>query len=158
MSFYFDHLQGFPVSTFNLENQSNWCLKMSIVYFQIFHTYNFCISRKIVDQVAFDCTYFLFTQMKEYMRSYMKEAEWRNEGYTPTTEEHMSISLISCAYKFLLIASLAGMGDIITDESFKWASTYPPLVKASCKLCRFQDDIVSHKVHPTFLLVVQPIN
>ncbi|KAI3513625.1 hypothetical protein L1887_20961 [Cichorium endivia] len=82
--------------------------------------------------------------MKEYIRSYMKEAEWRNEGYTPTPDEHLSVSLISCAYKFLLIASLAGMGDVITDEPFKWASTFPPLVKASCELCRFQDDIVSH--------------
>ncbi|KAI3736626.1 hypothetical protein L2E82_26540 [Cichorium intybus] len=82
--------------------------------------------------------------MKEYMRSYMKEAEWRNEGYTPTPDEHLSVSLISCAYKFLLIASLAGMGDVITDEPFKWASTFPPLVKASCELCRSQDDIVSH--------------
>ncbi|KAI3499040.1 hypothetical protein L1887_34832 [Cichorium endivia] len=82
--------------------------------------------------------------MKEIIRSYMKEAEWRNEGYTPTPEEHMSASLISCGFKLLLIASLAGMGDVITDEPFKWASTFPPIVKASCELCRFQDDIVTH--------------
>ncbi|KAI7748762.1 hypothetical protein M8C21_031258 [Ambrosia artemisiifolia] len=83
--------------------------------------------------------------MKEYIGSYLAEAKWRNEGYTPTPEEHTSIALISCGYKFLLITSLVGMGDIITDDSFKWALNFPPLVKASCTLCRFQDDIVTHK-------------
>ncbi|KAJ0951802.1 putative (-)-beta-caryophyllene synthase [Helianthus annuus] len=83
--------------------------------------------------------------MKEYIGSYMAEAKWRKEGYTPTPEEHTSVALISCGYKFLLITSLVGMGDIITDESFKWALAFPPLVKASCTLCRFQDDIVTHK-------------
>ncbi|XP_076898103.1 beta-caryophyllene synthase-like [Bidens hawaiensis] len=84
--------------------------------------------------------------MKEYIGGYMTEAKWRKEGYIPTPEEHTSVALISCGYKFLLITSLVGMGDIIiTDDSFKWALSFPPLVKASCTLCRFQDDIVTHK-------------
>ncbi|PWA48782.1 terpenoid cyclases/protein prenyltransferase alpha-alpha toroid [Artemisia annua] len=83
--------------------------------------------------------------MVEYMRSYMTEAKWRNEGYTPSVEEHISVAFISCGYKFLLISSFVGMGDIIIDEPFKWVFTYPPLLRACCAVCRFQDDIVTHK-------------
>lgn len=61
--------------------------------------------------------YIKLWEMKEYMRSYMTEAKWRNEGYTPTIEEHMSIALISSDYKFPLKSSLVGMGDKITDRS-----------------------------------------
>ncbi|KAK9072971.1 hypothetical protein SSX86_007293 [Deinandra increscens subsp. villosa] len=83
--------------------------------------------------------------MIEYIESYMIEAKWRNERYIPSPEEHTSVALVSCGYKFLLISSFVGMGDIITDDSFKWALTFPPLVKASCTVCRFQDDVVTHK-------------
>ncbi|XP_071737758.1 beta-caryophyllene synthase-like [Rutidosis leptorrhynchoides] len=83
--------------------------------------------------------------VKEYIGSYMIEAKWRHEEYIPPMEEHASVTLISCGYKFLLISSFVGMGDVITNESFKWAFSNPPLVKACCKLCRFQDDIVTHE-------------
>ncbi|KAJ9560819.1 hypothetical protein OSB04_005979 [Centaurea solstitialis] len=83
--------------------------------------------------------------MIEFMRSYMTEAKWRNEGYVPTIEEHMSVAFISSGYKFLLTTSLVGMDDGITNDTFKWVSTNPPLVIASCAVCRFMDDIVSHK-------------
>nr|AUJ87599.1 B-caryophyllene synthase [Chrysanthemum x morifolium] len=83
--------------------------------------------------------------MIEYMRSYMTEAKWRKEGYTPSAEEHISVAFISCGYKFLLTSSFVGMGDIITNEPFKWVFTYPPLLRACCAVCRFQDDIVTHK-------------
>ncbi|KAJ9557478.1 hypothetical protein OSB04_012092 [Centaurea solstitialis] len=77
--------------------------------------------------------------------SYMVEAKWRNEGYIPTLEEHISVSFISCGFKHHVTTSFVRMGDIITDESFKWVSSYPTLVKASSAVCRFQDDIVTHK-------------
>nr|QIT07369.1 beta-caryophyllene synthase 2 [Atractylodes lancea] len=83
--------------------------------------------------------------MKELVTGYMTEAKWRNEGYIPTTEEHISVTFITCGFKLLVTSSFVGMGDIVTDESFKWISTHPPLVKASCAVCRFQDDIVTHK-------------
>ncbi|GKF89615.1 (-)-germacrene D synthase, partial [Tanacetum coccineum] len=45
----------------------------------------------------------------------------------------------------LTIASFVGMGDMITDDSFKWVLTNPPLIKASSAICRIIDDIVGHK-------------
>ncbi|KAJ9560477.1 hypothetical protein OSB04_005637 [Centaurea solstitialis] len=93
---------------------------------------------------AYRLTY-LKEGMKEYMESYMTEAKWRKEGYVPTVEEHLSVTFVSCGYKYLLMASLVGMDDVITNESFKWVSTHPPIVKASCVICRFMDDMVGYK-------------
>lgn len=85
----------------------------------------------------------------EYIESYLKEAKWANEEYIPTVEEHKEVSIVSSGYKYSLVASFAAMGDAITDETFKWALTMPPVAKACCMLCRIMDDIVTHKVHPT---------
>ncbi|KAL7618016.1 hypothetical protein Lser_V15G00172 [Lactuca serriola] len=83
--------------------------------------------------------------MQEHIRSYMTEAKWTHEGYIPTVEEHMELTYISSGYKYTLVASFAAMDDAITDNTFKWVLTNPPLVKACCVLCRIMDDIVTHK-------------
>ncbi|CAH1446930.1 unnamed protein product [Lactuca virosa] len=83
--------------------------------------------------------------MKEFIRSYMMEAKWANEGYVPTIEEHMSVSFISSGYSMLATTCFVGMGDIVTDDSFKWALTKPLLVKSSCQIARLMDDIFSQK-------------
>ncbi|KAK9062810.1 hypothetical protein SSX86_020000 [Deinandra increscens subsp. villosa] len=83
--------------------------------------------------------------MIEFIESYMKEAKWREDGYVPTMEENKSVRFISCGYKMLTTSSFVGMGDIITEEAFKWNETIPPLVKASSVVCRLMDDIVGHK-------------
>ncbi|KAL7616204.1 hypothetical protein Lser_V15G00813 [Lactuca serriola] len=88
---------------------------------------------------------YIVEALKEYIRSYMKEAKWTHEGYIPTVEEHMELAYISTGYKYTLVASFAAMGDVITDKTFEWAFPNPPLVKACCVLCRIMDDIVTHK-------------
>ncbi|KAK1437051.1 hypothetical protein QVD17_02836 [Tagetes erecta] len=83
--------------------------------------------------------------MKEFIRSYMMEAKWAHEGYVPTAEEHMSVSFVSSGYGMLATTCFVGMGDIVTDNPFKWALTNPPLVKGSCVIARLMDDIVPQK-------------
>ncbi|KAD6119272.1 hypothetical protein R6Q59_025335 [Mikania micrantha] len=83
--------------------------------------------------------------MKEMARNLMIEAKWRHEGYIPTVEDHKTVSIMSCGYKTLTVASFVGMGDIITDKSFEWVLGNPPLVIASSQICRLMDDIVSHE-------------
>ncbi|KAI7754151.1 hypothetical protein M8C21_019344 [Ambrosia artemisiifolia] len=83
--------------------------------------------------------------MNEFIRCYMTEAKWANEGYVPTTEEHMSVSFVSSGYGMLATTCFMGMGDMVTDESLKWVLTNPPLVKASCVIARLMDDIFSQK-------------
>lgn len=92
--------------------------------------------------------------MKEFIRSYMTEAKWLKERYVPTTEEHMSNAFVSSGYSMLTTTCFVGMGDIVTDESFKWALTKPPIVKTSCILTRLMDDIASHKVCPNMFTLI----
>ncbi|KAK1427999.1 hypothetical protein QVD17_16805 [Tagetes erecta] len=83
--------------------------------------------------------------IKELNRYYMIEAKWLNEGYVPTLEEHESVTFISCGYKMLTTSSFISMGEIVTEEAFKWALSFPPLVQASCVINRIMDDIIGHK-------------
>ncbi|KAJ0829221.1 putative (-)-beta-caryophyllene synthase [Helianthus annuus] len=85
--------------------------------------------------------------MKELVRSYMTEAKWANEGYVPTTEEHMSVSYVSSGIGMLITTSFVGMGDMVTDESFEWALSKPSLIKAPCVIARLMNDFFSQKVH-----------
>ncbi|KAK9057258.1 hypothetical protein SSX86_022093 [Deinandra increscens subsp. villosa] len=83
--------------------------------------------------------------IRELNRNYMIEAKWCNEGYVPTLKEHESVALITCCYKLITTSSFISMGDIVTEESFKWAVSYAPILKASSEISRFMDDIVDHK-------------
>ncbi|PWA48135.1 E-beta-caryophyllene synthase [Artemisia annua] len=97
--------------------------------------------------------------MKEFIRSYMIEAKWANEGYVPTAEEHMSVSFVSSGYSMLATTCFVGMGDIVTDEAFEWVLTKPPIIKASCAIARLMDDIHSQKMHcfePKFTKEFEP--
>ena len=85
-------------------------------------------------------------QAKEVVRNYLVEAKWLKEGCIPTLEEYISVSMVTSTYGLVIARSYVGRGDIVTEESFKWVSRYPPLVKASCVILRLMDDIVSHKV------------
>ncbi|GKA51919.1 (E)-beta-farnesene synthase-like protein [Tanacetum coccineum] len=68
------------------------------------------------------------------------------KGYTPTLEEYMSNSLVTCGYALMTTRSyVARDDDIVTEDAFKWVATHPPLVKATCKILRLMDDIATYK-------------
>nr|Q9FXY7.1 RecName: Full=(E)-beta-farnesene synthase; Short=AaFS; AltName: Full=Terpene synthase 10 [Artemisia annua]CAC12731.1 putative sesquiterpene cyclase [Artemisia annua] len=60
-------------------------------------------------------------------------------------EEYMSVSMVTGTYGLMIARSYVGRGDIVTEDTFKWVSSYPPIIKASCVIVRLMDDIVSHK-------------
>ncbi|KAF5755264.1 putative beta-farnesene synthase [Helianthus annuus] len=82
---------------------------------------------------------------KELTRNFLVEAKWLKEEYMPTLEEYMSVSVVTSTYGFVIARSYVGMNDMITEDTFKWVATYPPIVKASALICRFMNDIVTHK-------------
>ncbi|KAJ0610722.1 putative germacrene-A synthase [Helianthus annuus] len=83
--------------------------------------------------------------MKELSRHYMIEAKWKNEGYEPTLEEHESVSFVSAGYQMLIPTSFVSMGEKVTEEAFKWALSFPPLIKSASLIGRIMDDIVEGK-------------
>ncbi|KAD3338098.1 hypothetical protein E3N88_33619 [Mikania micrantha] len=83
--------------------------------------------------------------MKESIRYFMIEARWLNEGYAPTLEEHELVTFMTAGLKMLTTTSFVSMGETATEEAFKWALSFPPLVKASCVIGRIMDDVIGHK-------------
>ncbi|KAK9041685.1 hypothetical protein V6N11_016775 [Hibiscus sabdariffa] len=88
---------------------------------------------------------FAIDAMKRQSQVYCVEAKWFHEKYVPTMEEYMSIALMSSAYPNLTIASLVGMEDNITKDTFIWTFNVPKMLKASSTICRLMDDVVTHR-------------
>ncbi|KAI3762858.1 hypothetical protein L1987_53300 [Smallanthus sonchifolius] len=87
----------------------------------------------------------LVYQMIDAIKAYMVEAKWVNEGHIPKLDEHEAIAFATGGGGLLISSCYLGMGDIITNESIKWAITKPLLFKASSAIGRLLNDIVSSK-------------
>ncbi|KAI3691260.1 hypothetical protein L2E82_49525 [Cichorium intybus] len=90
-------------------------------------------------------SYYTKEMVKEYTRNLLIEAKWAKECYIPTVEEHMSVTMVTCAYGMIIAKCYVYNNDLVTEDTFKWVSTYPPLVKASCLILRLMDDIATHE-------------
>ncbi|XP_062079321.1 alpha-humulene synthase-like [Humulus lupulus] len=83
---------------------------------------------------------------KKLLRGYFDEARWLNEGYIPSFDEHLKVSLITSGYFMLMACSLVGMeNNIVTKEVLEWLSKDPKIVRATASICRFVDDLVGRK-------------
>ncbi|KAM0058361.1 putative beta-farnesene synthase [Helianthus debilis subsp. tardiflorus] len=58
---------------------------------------------------------------KELTRNFLVEAKWLKEGYMPTLEEYMSVSVVTSTYGYVIARSYVAMNDMITEDTFKWA-------------------------------------
>ncbi|KAL5549586.1 hypothetical protein UlMin_004817 [Ulmus minor] len=83
--------------------------------------------------------------LKIASKAYFDEAKWLNQGYFPTMEEYLEVALVSTCYPMLTLSSFVGMGDVITKDVFEWIFNNPKILRASTVICRYMDDIVSHK-------------
>ncbi|XP_024176367.2 (-)-germacrene D synthase [Rosa chinensis] len=86
--------------------------------------------------------------MQIQVRSYLEEAKWFHQKYTPKTfDEYMSVALVSSGM-FTVEATfiVAIAGDIVTRDSLDWLFSDPKFVKASSIIGRLLNDIRSHKL------------
>nr|XP_043629232.1 (E)-beta-farnesene synthase-like [Erigeron canadensis] len=90
-------------------------------------------------------SYYAKEMVKDCARNLLIESKWVNEGYIATLEEHLSVTLVTCQYAMIVAKCYVHGDDLITEDAFKWVSTYPPIVKASCLILRLMDDIATHK-------------
>uniref|UniRef100_A0A804JX65 Uncharacterized protein n=1 Tax=Musa acuminata subsp. malaccensis TaxID=214687 RepID=A0A804JX65_MUSAM len=93
--------------------------------------------------------YYLKESMKAVSKAYFEESKWSAQHYVPTLEEHLQVSLISAANPVLECASFVGMGEIATEEVFKWITSFPKIVQASGIISRIMNDITSHELEQT---------
>ncbi|KAD3641566.1 hypothetical protein E3N88_30790 [Mikania micrantha] len=90
-------------------------------------------------------SYYTKEMVKEYTRNLLIEAKWTKERYIPTFEEHKSVSLVTVGYALIIMMSYVHHDDLVTEDTFKWVSTYPPIVKASCLSFRLMNDLSIRK-------------
>ncbi|KAJ0439349.1 putative beta-farnesene synthase [Helianthus annuus] len=96
--------------------------------------------------------HYVIEMAKEVIENNLVEAKWLKEGYMPTLEEYMSVSMKTCTYGLMITRSFVGRVDHkVTEDTFKWVATYPPIVKAACLVLRLMDDITTHKVLNTHI-------
>ncbi|XVF77152.1 hypothetical protein PTKIN_Ptkin14bG0018000 [Pterospermum kingtungense] len=84
-------------------------------------------------------------KMIRLAQAYMLEAKWTHQKYKPTFDEFRVNQSLTSGYDMLAITALVGMGDVVTPETFKWATNDPKIVRACAIICRFMDDIAEHK-------------
>ncbi|KAF7034320.1 hypothetical protein CFC21_045353 [Triticum aestivum] len=92
----------------------------------------------------------LLEPQEKYRMSYAKkaEAQWTNDKYEPSFEEHVELSGMSTGLPMLNLMALMGYDETIaTQEVFEWMSVpVPDTVRAGALIGRFLNDISSYKL------------
>ncbi|KAM3696543.1 hypothetical protein ACJW31_06G047200 [Castanea mollissima] len=116
---------------------------MKVCYQALLDVY--CEMEEIVGERRSDRVKYAIEAMKNQVRAYFDEAKWFHKKYIPRMDEYMEIALATSGYPLLATTSLVGMGDLVTDDSFKWVFSKPKMVRACTVVARLKNDIVSHK-------------
>ncbi|KAK3157577.1 hypothetical protein QOZ80_2AG0124600 [Eleusine coracana subsp. coracana] len=113
---------------------------MMLVFEKVLDNYEI-IKQKLAPHETYRMSY-MRNVIVDVVRAYNMEVKWRDQRYVPpTVEEHLQVSARSGACHLLSCASFIGMGEIVTKESFDWASSMPKMVKALCIILRLSDDL-----------------
>uniref|UniRef100_M1BIR3 Cembratrienol synthase 3 n=1 Tax=Solanum tuberosum TaxID=4113 RepID=M1BIR3_SOLTU len=92
-----------------------------------------------------DRIYYAKVEMKKWIKSYFKEAEWLNACYFPKCEEYMENAITSIAVKLIATISLICLEElIISKETLEWVTSDSSILRASSILSRLKDDIMGH--------------
>ncbi|RWR76526.1 germacrene D synthase [Cinnamomum micranthum f. kanehirae] len=117
---------------------------MRPIYHAVLSTVNE-IENELLPGEKFFRTDLLKQETKVLIQAYLEEVQWCNNGYVPTLEEHLKVSLLSAGYLFLTTASFVGMGEEVTKEAFDWIKTRPKFLMDSSLICRLVNDIESNE-------------
>ncbi|KAG0454501.1 hypothetical protein HPP92_023518 [Vanilla planifolia] len=86
---------------------------------------------------------YLKEEVKKLSQAYLEEKQWGIQGYVPNVNDHLKVSLISCAYPLLVFCFYVGMEETIPEEIFHWVASFPKIVRAMCIICRIMNDNTS---------------
>ncbi|KAF5948759.1 hypothetical protein HYC85_014716 [Camellia sinensis] len=117
---------------------------MKLCYQALLDVYNM-IDEEMRKQDRSYCVHYAKSTMKILVRAYFEEVKWFHQGYVPTMEEYMSVTLVTGAHTMLATTSFVGMGEVAFEEAFDWVSNNPLIVQASSVVGRLMDDMVGHK-------------
>nr|QBM78973.1 beta-cadinene synthase [Petunia x hybrida] len=143
---FFDELVPFAnaIESWDISAIESLTPELKLAYQALLDVYNE-IEEVLTKECKSDRVYYAKYEMKRLVRTYFKEAQWLNAGYTPKYEEHMKNALESCGYYLLATTSLVGMEESITKATFEWMISEPLIVRASSVITRLMDDVVDHE-------------
>ncbi|KAM0837933.1 hypothetical protein ACQ4PT_061319 [Festuca glaucescens] len=120
-------------------------------YIKTFYLYLLKTFRSFEDELGPGKRYRVLYLKEAAIQAYTKELKWRDENYVPKTlDEHLEVSARSSGGFTLTSASLfAGVGDIVSNDTFEWVLSYPQLFKSFDIFVRFSNDIVSSQREQT---------
>ncbi|KAK1419331.1 hypothetical protein QVD17_28496 [Tagetes erecta] len=125
------------------------CLDMLPEYMKLVYHVLLDMYQEVEEIIEKEETTPFFNLSKESMikvvKGYMLEAKWLKSGNIPTIDEHASVAFVTVCGALVISSCYLGMGDIITNDSIKWALTEPPLFKASYVIARYVNDISGYK-------------
>ncbi|MED6158283.1 hypothetical protein PIB30_031340 [Stylosanthes scabra] len=118
---------------------------MKIIYKVLFEVFEEAKQEEVKEGRGYSIGYSI-NEFKKTVKAYMTEAKWFNSNYVPTPEEYLHTCTTSTTYPLLITTSYIGMGNMATEDIFKWVTNQPKIVKASSIICRLMDDIVSSEL------------
>ncbi|KAI9081563.1 hypothetical protein K1719_036449 [Acacia pycnantha] len=117
---------------------------MKLIYKELLKFYDEIDEDMRKEGRSYDIDYIL-KDLKGIVQCYMTEARWFQRNYIPTTEEYFNLSMITASHTLLSMSSFICMGNIVTEDIFKWAQNQPKIIKAASVIARFSNDIVSRE-------------
>ncbi|KAI3947117.1 hypothetical protein MKW92_017264 [Papaver armeniacum] len=117
---------------------------MKMSFFALYNTINE-IAYEILKKHGLDVIQYLKNAWTDLCKAYLVEAEWYNNGYTPTLEEYLDNAWISVGVPSIQIHAYFLMDDYqITKEALDCLKNgYPDILRWTCLVIRLVDDLAT---------------
>ncbi|XP_075104678.1 (-)-camphene/tricyclene synthase, chloroplastic-like isoform X1 [Nicotiana tabacum] len=113
---------------------------MKVCYLELFNTTNE-IAYEVLNEKGINVLPYLIKSWADLCKSYLQEARWYYNGYTPTLEEYMDNAWISVAVPMVLVHAFPLVTNPVPKEAFESLSKYPDIIRWSAIIFRFADDL-----------------
>nr|XP_009589999.1 (-)-camphene/tricyclene synthase, chloroplastic-like [Nicotiana tomentosiformis] len=113
---------------------------MKVCYLELFNTTNEIVY-EVLNEKGINILPYLIKSWADLCKSYLQEARWYYNGYTPTLEEYMDNAWISVAVPMVLVHVFPLATNPVIKEAFESLSKYPDIIRWSAIIFRFADDL-----------------
>ncbi|XP_070027126.1 (-)-camphene/tricyclene synthase, chloroplastic-like isoform X2 [Nicotiana sylvestris] len=113
---------------------------MKVCYLALFNITNE-MAYEILKEQGINVLPYLTKSWADLCKSYLQEARWYYNGYTPTLEEYMDNAWISVAVPMVLVHAFPLVTNPVTKDAFESLSKYPDIIRWSATIFRFADDL-----------------
>ncbi|XP_037493565.1 (-)-alpha-terpineol synthase isoform X3 [Jatropha curcas] len=138
----FDELQLFSdaVERWDMDAMDQLPRYMKICFLALYNSINEIVQELLVNYGLYVLPY-LKREWTNLCKSYLLEAKWYHDGYTPTLEEYLQNGFISISAPLLLVHAYFTVTGQITEEVSKYLEEYPDIIRYSSLITRLADDL-----------------